>query len=393
MYETAQPNSWTRLYAALMLVDPGYMPNLAQLPSLLRAAWEAQGYHLRVQAMETARWLAHVLPDEARTAVAAVLAELSTDSIMLSTALVEALGEYDAIAPLNNLEQLRAALECILQASDSADAWSAARSFVVNQLEESVMGPYFEAVQELERDDRAKLSLMALRAIASEEGRGGSLTNHFALSEFLAHGDADDPVARETLTSIASYLVFDDPFEQDLLACHLEAVQACGRFRDAVPDLTGTADDRADLPAWRDIRTLIFLVARGDSGSDEVARAWARVHHDHPGEALGVLFQVNSASWMQSDRHATAHACLLRAFPDEIRALLEWCLRNRDQVPAIRARSSLDLALYVVRTLGLVGDGASAGLLRNYVADPELGVGAVHAVRAIELAGTELAPR
>jgi hypothetical protein len=106
-----------------------------------------------------------------------------------------------------------------------------------------------------------------------------------------------------------------------------------------------------------------------------------------------VLFQVNSASWAQSDPEHTAHACLLRAFPDEIRVLLEWCLRNRDQVPAIRASSSVDLARYAVRTLGLVGDGVSAGLLRNYVADPELGVEAVHAVRAIELAGSELAPR
>jgi hypothetical protein len=72
-------------------------------------------------------------------------------------------------------------------------------------------------------------------------------------------------------------------------------------------------------------------------------------------------------------------------YGDQVRQLLEWGLVHRDRLVAtLRTGPTNRLATDVVKELAEVGTAHTAGLLRGYLHDPDLGPSAVRAIRAIE---------
>ena len=67
------PPRWGRLYLALTLVDPDDAEDVAHLPSLVQAAWQAKGYHLRLKALDTAVRVGRRLDDQVRARLVDVL--------------------------------------------------------------------------------------------------------------------------------------------------------------------------------------------------------------------------------------------------------------------------------------------------------------------------------
>ena len=168
------PPRWGRLYLALTLVDPDDAEDVAHLPSLVQAAWQAKGYHLRLKALDTAAQVGRRLDDQVRARLVDVLASFDVSgNIMLSTILVEALAACDAIEPMSTLDQIRAEIDAVLAAAGQPRSVVMPRpASTTSQFEqEDIVGPYFEAVAEL--DDRRKLQLcvMAARAELSVDCR------------------------------------------------------------------------------------------------------------------------------------------------------------------------------------------------------------------------------
>ena len=84
---------------------------------------------------------------------------------------------------------------------------------------------------------------------------------------------------------------------------------------------------------------------------------------------------------------AAPYERLISAYSDQVRALLQWGLPNRDRlVPTIeRLGPDRDLPNYMIGELGRVGNAGTVALLHTYLPDPDLGPVVVEAIRTIEL--------
>jgi hypothetical protein len=387
---TGSPARWGRLYLALTLVDPDSVEDLANLPSLVQAAWQARGYHLRLKALDTAFRVGRRLDDQTRARLAEVLESFDVSgNTMLSGILVEALAACDAIEPMSTLDQIRAQIEAVLAEPDNPLAWSMAASIYYSQFEqEDVFGPYFEAVAQL--DDRRMLQLCVM-------ARRAEISDNFAaqpgwlLREIADRAELTDDAGREVLRAAAAG-VEDSWMPQETVQAHLEGLRGWARIAEALPD-PGGSDGDIGRRAWRLVDELIFRLERGDPATgDEAARYWGELLGQCAPAAVGVLFMVRSASVLASVFHRDSQAYsqpyepLINAYPDQVRALLQWGLPNRDRlVPTMQIpAAALDLPTYMIGELGRVGDVGTAALLHAYLPDPDLGFLAVGAIRAIE---------
>lgn len=379
----AEPNSWTRLYAALLLVDPASEDNLATLPALLQSAWNAGGYHLRLQLLAIVRHLESRLDSATAEAIVAFLNRLQPKHLGLSTALVEALSAYEAITPMRTLASIEKEIQQLLLHPEDPETWDAARRIIGNQLEEAYVGPYPEALAGLSEADRATLGALAVRGCVLPANRWSGWTNRFVLDEFLNHGDSADAIARSALLELARCLNLNDPFLQDAVLLHVRALEACAAFLDAPPPLS-IEPAGTDTRAWIAVRTLLFAVARASHDSADVRAAWGVLRHDLPGPAVAALFELHSAAWATFQCGHTPLGRLLAEYPVEMRALFTWGLLHRDEIPAPRARSDAALATFIVATLGIVADAETGALLRRHVTDEHIGSAVVAALRKLD---------
>lgn len=175
---------------------------------------------------------------------------------------------------------------------------------------------------------------------------------------------------------------------QEAVQAHLEGLRGWARLAEALPDPVSTDGDIG----WRARRLaddLIFRLERDDSATgEEAAQCWQELLGRCAPAAVDVLFMVRSANMLGCYAHPAAapYERLISAYPDQVRALLQWGLPNRARlVPTIeRLGPDRDLANYMIGELGQVGNAVTMALLHAYLPDPGLGPVAVEAIRTIE---------
>jgi Nuclease-related domain len=374
------PARWGRLYLALELADPDSDEDLAYLPSLVQAAWQARGYHLRLKALDTAHRVGRRLDEHTRARLAEVLESFDVSgNIMLSSILVEALAACDALEPMNTLDQIRAEIEAVLAEPDDPLAWSMASGIYYRQFEEEdVVGPYFAAVAEL--DDRRKLQLCVMAARAGREYEPG-----WVLREIADRAEMTDGAGREVLRAAAT-TVADSVMPQEAVQAHLEGLRGWARVAGALPD---PVDNDGDIGrrAWRLVDELIFRLERGNPAvGEEAARYWQELLGRCAQAAVDVLFMVHSATALRpfAGPGPQQYERLISVYPDQVRALLQWGLPNRGRlVPTMRMPTD-ELPRYMIGELGRIGDAGTVALLHAYLPDPDLGHLAIEGIRMIE---------
>jgi hypothetical protein len=207
---TGEPPRWGRLYLALTLANPNDRDDVARLPSLIRAAWQAKGVHLRLKALDTVYRVGRRLDDQTRARLAEVLESFDVSgNIMLSTIKVEALAACDAIEPISTLDRIRAEIAAVLAEPDNPLAWSAASSIYNKQFEEEdIVGPYFHSVDGL--DDRRKLQLCVMAARTDPLGvdplSSGNAWPCWVLRDVADRAEMTDDVGREVLRQAAAVI-------------------------------------------------------------------------------------------------------------------------------------------------------------------------------------------
>jgi len=381
------PPRWGRLYLALTLVDPTLVvrdnaEDAAQLPSLVQAAWQAGGYHLRLKALDAVVRTGRVLDDQLRERLVEVLDsfEVST-SVGLSSILVDALAACGAIEPMSTLDRIRASIDAVLAQPDSPDAWTIASSIYYRQFEqEDIFGPYVEAIAGL--DDRRMLQLCVMAARAGFR----EWKPDWVIREIADRAELTDEAGREVLRRAASNIVADHMMPVEAVQAHLEGLRGWARIADRLP-VPADRDGDVGQRAWRLVDELIFGLERGDPlTGDEAARCWQELCGPCATAAVGVLFTVQSARAFGSyfDQRPQAYDRLAEAYPDQLRAPLQWGLPHRDLLVRPAWVSAGELSRYMIDELARVGDMATVALLHAYLPDPELGPLAVEAIRAIE---------
>lgn len=371
---------WGRLYLALTLMDPDNAEDVAHLPSVVQAAWQAGGYHLRLKALDTAHRTGRRLDDQVRARLIDVLESFDVSgNIWLSSLLVEALAACDAIEPMSTLDQIYAEIQAVLAQPDSPDAWEAASGIYYRQFEEAdIVGPYFEAIAEL--DDRRKLQLCVMAARAESR----AWQPGWVLREIADRAELTDEAGRQVLREAAA-AVRHSPMPVEAVEAHLEALRGWAHIADKLPS-PGSGDGDVGQRAWRLVDELIFRLERGDQADDQTDRCWQELRGPCAPAAVGVLSMVRRASEMREFRGGTRqpYGRLVDAYPDQIRALLHWALPHRDRLLSTMRLPTRELPGFMIGELGYVGDTSTLALLHTYLPDRELGPLAVEAIRAIE---------
>jgi hypothetical protein len=166
---------------------------------------------------------------------------------------------------------------------------------------------------------------------------------------------------------------------------HLAGLRGWAKFADELPPPLPTGGDLAQR-TWRVVDELIFPLLRGAALDPEDAeRLWAELLDLCAPAAVDVPAHLRRHQTYEPREEPPLYGRFVTIYRDQVRQLLEWGLVHRDRLVATLRTGSPDrLAVDVVEELAELGTAHTAGLLRSYLPDPDLGAAAVRAIRAIE---------
>ena len=373
----AHTRSWGRFYLATLALAPDDELDQGLFPTLLRQAWDAGGYHLRLAALLVAPYF-HGSDEPHRSEILDVLSQLDTNNLMLQSSIVEALACFGEIENLTTVEQLKAYIRAIISNPEDIEHCQLADSIVCNQFEdERIVGPYFTAVDELTRDQKVRLFMMAARGAdpSSSMLLGWTLEQ---LADLVPTGNAtlDDEAKSVFADFLRNGPIEDALVVNDAARPCLTAVRAWAKFEAVLPPATD--DTTPQQRNWHLVAGLLLRYERNDSSVDP-EETWSILLVDPP-QTIATLAALDAAT-MSMRAPGLNH--LIVDYPEPLRTLFEWALDNLAEIPANRLLSWEGVDRFVIRMLGEVGDESIAARLRAHTLDPDVADAAVKAIRQI----------
>ena len=382
LFEGAGALSWGRFYLALLSVDSDDPSNQAMFASLFRRAWDARGYHLQLRALEAARHFARV-GEPHRSEILDVVNGIETTHWALDSTLLEVLSGFGEIKSPRTVEDIRSEILRTISHPDDIDGCKSANGIVANRFEdEHLVGPYWQAIEELTTRERVLLFAMAARC-ADPSISFHLCTTLAELADLIPTGDPSLDTAAKSV-----FLPFlngppERPFMpgQAVDAC-LAAIRGWAKFEAALPPETADLEPRQRN--WRLMANLLLAYEREDVMIDpeEIWRALL----SEPLETLVTVAYLDGATprSLQHIRNPIRQPLwrLAQDYQEPLRRLFEWALENQEEIPIEVARVSSRVN-FVIRMLGATGDESTAAKLRKHTLDPVSGKAAVEAIRNI----------
>ena len=370
--------------------------DLETVLDLVRRGWESGIYILKVNALEFLEWLRHDLSDPAPPRVLGLLQSFETDDILESTFLLETLTIYGGVEPPLTSEEALAEMRATiaLNARSESTVIAAAHASHIDPpallatrasgclsriFEPVFQGVYAEAYETLSRDERGAILSLAL---ACPDSRFHSA---WLLRELLEQG------SNEVLPTYQRYAAAIDSTSsspQESTASFLLAMEGCARFMEKPPEYTG--GETPSHSAWAAIGHILFWTYRND---DAARTLWSQLDGPTRLAAADVLYNIMHCRWQLGTRRRPVDFVAL--YPDEMRALVQDCLRERESLPTVfnyggsRDRSVVS---YLIDVLGRVGNETSARFLQDLVDNFELGGYAIKAIESIRRSRAHLTP-
>ena len=372
---------WGRLIVTLLLLDSDDPEDTRLLPEVFTAAWAANGYHLRLAALQTAWEKAFRADAATRERMRALLEDCDTGNIFLNSSLFEALAAYGGIDPVNTEESIRAEISPILAAPRDPDARAAARRVVGMVFEDQALhGPWAEVLHALEPADYLRLHVMAA---LSEEF---PFDLDWMMNAIVEHLELIDDDAKAALRNGVLNMNCDNPNRQETVGAHLIALRGWAAIAEDLPPAADTGGNIARR-AWRITDELLFAVLRGsDPASNRLSALWAELLDLCAPAAADVLAHLKAARMREHNLDEPGmYERLLTAYPDQVRQLIEWAVRNPDRLVGTFSNGrGQDGLAGLVEDLAVIGTDDTAMLLQDYVSDAGIGSAAVTAIRAIK---------
>ena len=279
--------SWGRFYFALLAADPADPADRAVFLSLLRRVWDAGGYHLQLEALETAKTFGMHggTEDPHRTEIIEVLHSIETGDLFLSTSLVEALAQFGEIETETTVEELQERIREIMSGPDDMESCQAARGIVSMQYEtQEIVGPCFEAIEELTVPEKVRLFTMAARG--SEPGAFLLYSTLGQLADLVPTANADlDKAAKDAFESFLDGPPEDVVMPQEAASACRAAICGWARFDRSIPP--GPGEATAAQRSWRLAAGLLLAHERDDAEVD-VEDTWRTLLAD-PGQTVATL--------------------------------------------------------------------------------------------------------
>ncbi|GAA3348617.1 hypothetical protein GCM10020358_67720 [Amorphoplanes nipponensis] len=380
LWEYGGQPRWGRLTAALRLVNPDDPADVALLPDLFEAAWKVTAYHLRLAALDTALWTARQADETTRRRMQSLLEECDKDNIMLNSLLFEVLAAYDGLEPLKTHADIRAEIAEILAAPNDPHAWEAAQHMIGMPFEDQRLhGPYAEVISSLDGGDQLRLHVMAGRNVTSPMYRDT------VMQVIVIHLDRITDDARDVLRDAILKFDWENPFPHEAIRAHLIAIYGWAKLADRLPPALSSDSDLVER-SWRIVDELLFAAFKGiETSSEQVTALWTELLGPNPSAAIDAVAQVRSAGQFGLIvLNPTPYAYLLSVWPEQMRQLIEWCVKHPTTTTQPFDKRRLGGSRHeLIQDLAQIGTEDSATLLQAHLQDPEIGLAAVHAIRAI----------
>lgn len=368
----AGPQSWGRLYVACEAADHRVHAHQELIVDLLRRAWEAGSYHLRLHALQMATRNGRGLDPATADEIAETLHGFRTHHPFLQSSIVEALAACGRVVSDVTESDIAAEVEGVLSDPFHSDKRQLAAQLVGLMFEdEDLVGPVWRVIDALPARQRALL--MAIAASVS-----GWMFRGWALRQSIKHVDANDSVlwfVQLTVLRMAAVPPARNGFMmQEEVEVHIVGVRGLARLSGETPPQPASNDERDR--AWGCVDQLLAGLEGVDVGATAI---WSELLNDHAAAGVQVLWELRFGGILEDD--LSAHAELIATYPGEVRRLLEWGLTHRDSLSEPATRSMSDLEGYIVGTLGQVGDAGTARLLESLRSDNDLAESVVTALR------------
>jgi hypothetical protein len=307
----------------------------------------------------------------------------STSDLMMNTATIEALSAYGLVSSEKGVDDITREIRAVVDGDvDERFREDLARGILSHQFEDDgIVGPYYEAVQSLRDEDRAELLRLGLAKTDSAD-----IGAELFLRELAELGD----LAREDVREVFDTFAVPDPKEwfspQFGMRSFLEAVRVSGMYRDTPPICPDTCPEFRALAA---IGELAFWYSKEDLGAefpaDRRAHLWSKLTGELRADVAGVLQLVKSSEGIVDGSALRILDRIKKENPDDLTEVLCWSLQNRESLRSLpRGNWGSDRDEFAVAVLGELGDARTAGSLRRFVDDPQIGAAAVRAIRSIE---------
>jgi hypothetical protein len=372
---TPQHHSRLILLCYLLQTKNG-LAGAAAVPQVLRMCWESKAYHIMLDSLAMTRSFAtavqgHPLHGE----IADILAEIHTDNWALSTMLVEALAAYGLIQSPYDEELVRAQIGQVLSNPTAQESRELAYSIVSNQFEDVIAEPYVAVIDGLTAGQRDMLFTLASLGFPHY-----GFWNDWLLEHLVESGD---PRALPAYERWATRLHSDTPSPQEAARSYALAVRGWAQLAPEPPQLAGAADDT--YAAWGNYGAIMFWLHRPGITPAEADRRcaphWQHLRTGLLHAAADPLYWLDSASQLASEDGAHLTAPMMRAFPDDVRPILEWSIRHPNETESVFKHAGDDRAKTLIRLLAQVGNASSSELLHTYADDAELGPYAIAAIK------------
>ncbi len=291
--EGLDPDQWGRHLAMLRVLPLAEVAAMSIAPDVVQSAWSAGGYHLRLDALDLARRLAHRLDEATRQRMVEVMSAIDPrGNVWLESMVVEVLAAYGESTPSVDGAHIRGLIESVLAGPDNPDSWVIAQGIFNSRYEpQEIVGPYYETFEALPPGQRVELAVVACS--------GGALPISFPEQVVGIIPDAASPNSDERLKAAlahhATHLEISSLGSQDAVAAHLEALRGLAKVVDRLPELGD--HEHSVGPEWRFIDEALFAIHRGDETWNTVPSV-RTLWRSHFGGLMSVL------KWIDISRFA-----------------------------------------------------------------------------------------
>ncbi|MBN1458351.1 MAG: NERD domain-containing protein [Armatimonadetes bacterium] len=343
---------------------------------LLQACWETGLYHVQLEGLYLASDSPRRLCAADRKAVTDVLFQLKPEHLFLSTTYCEALAAYDLLEPPVDQSEIDSELRAILHEPDSVNQQEHANTVVGRIFEDVFQGAYYTAIDKLSAPQKVRLYTMAVLG-APDYG----MFRDWTLRRLI---ELEDPDATPAFLRAAQYPPADCNSPQSTTASFLYGFVGCAMHLLTPPDLG--APPSVALEAWRLYGEIVFWLHK-PALTDKDKRAhceslWLRLKGDLAFEAVDPLCQFVRAGMGQPGEPQPVKA-LFESFPDELRQILEFGLRNQHRIVTLWKQPENRLRI-IISLLGTVGSLDTLPLLNPFIDDDTLGHEAIRAIGEIK---------
>jgi hypothetical protein len=297
---------------------------------------------------------------------------------------VEALLIYELLDQPVSQETADAEVAHVLASDDCDKMRQEAYGLVSRIFEDVFQGVYYHAIENLNPSDRARL--LSMSALGAPDY---SSTPDWALGELRKY---DDPIVLPAFQHFASAINTKAFSTQEAIANFCRAVAGCARFLEEPTPLRSPATDEGK--AWEAYGAILFWLAKPGLTDDDRRMAcaphWQRLETDFAFEAVDPLFEMERAGWMSPGGMDCPLEILCRAFPIEVRRILEFGIQHHARLTGIFPGTwrVVDRRKFLVNRLGDLGNEQSARLLEPWADDALLGRHVVEALRKIRENGS-----